>query len=489
MATLPSSHLKKISNDIINIMSASTDNSPRGSRKVPKSNVDIKIDNHFGAKVYTSGSSISGHVVINHPRDVPFDDFEIIFIGTAATRVDFVNQYATYSHRPFLKLRMPIRAADFPNPRVFKAGEPTTSPSTSHRVENEGVREQHLRLPPSMGYWEENDQAPEMAQIEYAIKARAYRETAEEGKTVPLQGEQLLKVMPSLPEDAPFDITAADERYRLSKTKAIRKNIFSTKSGKLTATASQPSAIMLSADAYRMSESALRIKLEFDPASPDAAPPKINSIAAKLEALTFFSSAPMEGLPNLGGRVTYRVNPALNYSTTNPLTMAPLETVSWAKEEASTSRRDSGYSSTWAEGESSESDSSRRNKSAKSPTQHVATLDIPFALPTQNKKFFLPSFHTCLISRSYILHLTLSVGPMNTNISLNVPLQVAVEQLHAELRGDDLPSFESAMAQAEEEAADMHLSPRLMQVPSGRFQGNSSLPGYENLSHRLVPVA
>ncbi|CAM1511217.1 Fc.00g087300.m01.CDS01 [Cosmosporella sp. VM-42] len=492
------SHIRKLSH---NLMSVTQDQrAARQKSTKPTGNMDIIVDGHFSAKVYTSGSTISGYVVVNSPRDVAFDEFEILFTGTSYTRVDFVNQYATFSARPFMKLRMPMRASDFPNPRVFKAGRTYTIPfnfvvphqltlgACSHACVSPNVCEQHLRLPPSMGYWEDNDQAPEMAQIEYAIHARAFQDTKEHGKIIPLEGQQLLKVLPSRPEDAPLDITAKDERYHLSKTKTIRKNLFSAKSGKITATATQPSAIMLSADAHRVSESSLRINLDFNPATAEAVPPKINSVTAKLHATTFFSSAPMDILPNLGSRVTYRTNPSLTYSTTNPLVTAPLETVSWAHE---TARRDSGYSSS-PEQDGSDSDTShgRHNKKSTKPSMHhVATVDIPFTLPTAGKKFFLPSFHNCLISRAYVVHLNISTGPMNTSISLAVPLQVAVENIHEPPQVDDLPSFETAMAQMEEEDADMHLQPRLLQVPSARYQNTSALPGYEDLSRRTVAVA
>ena len=77
---------------------------------------------------------------------------------------------------------------------------------------------------------------------------------------------------------------------------------------------------------------------------------------------------------------------------------------------------------------------------------------------------------------------------MNTTISLSVPLQIAVDGIDAP-SNDELPSFESAIAQAEEHEADNFLQPRLMQVPSARYQGNSILPGYNDMNQRSVAVA
>ncbi|KAJ3519540.1 hypothetical protein NM208_g14089 [Fusarium decemcellulare] len=506
MARRPSlivnSHLIKLSHDIMS--SLTTDNGPRGNRPRPtKTGIDIKIDQHWNSKAYTSGSTIAGHVLVNTQRDVAFDDFEILFTGTAYTRVDFVNQYssATYASRPFMKLRMPIQDSEYPSPRVFQAGRTYTIPfhfvvphqltlsACNHPVEHDGVREHHLHLPPTMGFWEHNDQSPDMAHIEYAIRAGAFKDAAEEGRTLALDAFHMVKVLPSLPEDAPLDIGPNDERYNLSKTKTIRKNLFSAKQGKLTTTASQPGAIMLSANFLNASTTNLKVNLEFSTSSADIAPPKINSVSAKLHSTTFFSNAPMNHLPNLGARIKHQSSPSLTYSTTTPIPVHPDTQLSW-ENAAPVSRRDSGYSSgAWHDEEASESDSGRHNKkSDKNSVRRYATLDIPFTLPTGGNKVFLPTFYSCISARTYIVYLTISAGPMNTNINLAVPVQVAVENTY-EPADDELPTFDAAVAEAEQADADLHLQPRLMQVPSARFQGTSTLPCYNDLRRRQVAVA
>lgn len=485
---------------------AASDNGPRSTRPRPaKSGIDIKLDQHWSSKSYTSGSKVTGNVIISTQRDVAYDGFDIFFTGTAYTRVDFVSQYssANYASRPFMKLRMPLSPADFPSNRVFEAGRTYTIPfhfvvphqltlsACNHPVEHEGIRDHHLQLPPTMGFWERNDQSPDMAHIEYGIRAVATKNGEEEGRTLPLDSFHMVKVLPAMPEDAPLDICSKDERYCLSKTKPIRKNLFSAKQGELTTTASQPSAIMLSGNFLNASGTNLKVNFEFSSTSKDVTPPKVNSVSAKLHATTFFSSAPMTQLPNLGSRIKHQSTPSLTYSTTTPVPMRPDTRLTW-EDEAPGSRRDSGYDSAfWNEGETSESDDTQRNKKAsKYNIRRYATLDIPFNLPTSNSKLFLPTFYSCLSARAYILHLTLSVGPMNTNINLNIPIQVAVENTYDHIDDDELPSFDAAIAEAEEADVDLHLQPRLMQVPDARFQGNSVLPGYEDMRMRAqVAVA
>lgn len=472
--------------------------------------MEVKIDQHFKAKVYTSGSTIAGHVAVRVLKDTSFDHLDIVFTGISATRLDFVQQYPSHSFRPFLKIRMPIQESDLPENQVFRAGNEYKIPfhfvvphqltigACNHTCLSPEVRARHLRLPPSLGAWDADDQAPDMTQIEYAINAKAIQRV--NGAAVKaLEAHHVLKVLPSLPEDAPLDITFRDEWYKLSKTKTIRKSLFSSKTGQFTANAVQPNAVMLSADGHKSSMTSVRVNLEYAPSSAETAPPKVNSVTGKLVSTTFFSAVPIDHLPNLGSRTNCESTPCLNYTTTHSLFTLPVESVSWMQKDASShSRRDSGYSSTVVEGDASETDHSTaegrerqnsRGKSSKTPklstVKHTTDLEIPFTISNSNKKLFLPSFHSCLISRTYTLQLSLSVGPTNTAIALSVPVQVGVETIY-EPQDHELPSFESAVA---EEEADAYLQPRIIHAPESAPQNDNRLPGYSELSRRTVSVA
>jgi hypothetical protein len=138
---------------------------------------------------------------------------------------------------------------------------------------------------------------------------------------------------------------------------------------------------------------------------------------------------------------------------------------------------------------SSQSDSNdRRRKKEKSHGQgqkYTTTLSVPISLPT-DKKTFIPTFHSCIASRVYTLHLTVVLGGAGgeKKLALVVPLQVAIasspspeqgrrdgeeaagEERTAEQNSTisqreqqhDLPSFEEA-------SADAHLRPRVLHAP------------------------
>jgi hypothetical protein len=456
-----------------------------------KTSIEIKLFDHYEAKIYTSGSHISGEVIINPLRDTHFDAIQIMFLGITMTRLEAV-QIPQKSSHAFLKLNMPIPESEYPVPRVFELGRTYTFPfhfvvpttltlsACRHATQAEHVTDHHLRLPPTLGSWERTDLAPTTAQVEYVVKARALRDGGHDRRPVRIfEANQLVNVLPASPEDPPLNITAGERSYTLKKAKHIRKNFFSGKLGKFTATSSQPPAVRLDVDGVHSSGTVATLQLKFVPSSPNVPPPKVSSISGKVAATTYYSAMPMTSLPNLGYRSGFAVDQRLAYKSNVPLFNTQVAQVSW-KEHNDCGRRDSGYSS---EPDGNSHESSDRG-SSKSPIYYTASLAIPFSLPTK-KKLFPPTFHSCLISRVYSVNLTLTVGPANNSIQLALPLQVAVDPVEGLGIDDDLPSFDDVLAQEHEREADEHLQPRVLRVPAPEFQGNSLLPGYEDFSARF----
>ncbi len=224
-------------------------------------------------------------------------------------------------------------------------------------------------------------------------------------------------------------------------------------------------------------------------------------MSARLTARTYFASSSITTFPNLGDwQRTLAAEKRGSYSTSVSLFSQPIDKFRWSKHTGIT-RRDSGYSSdTLADESDADADadaaatphadrlsvstlaaaastaSPRRKSDGASPDVfHTAILQVPIKLPL-SRKTFVPTFHSCLLSRVYILQLaiTLSSGSAGSStINLSVPLQVAVDRDAA--FDADLPSFEAAVEEAE---ADEHLRPRLLSVPRQQFQETSVLPGY-----------
>ena len=482
----------------------------------PKSNVQIRFDNHFSSKVYTSGSPVSGTVGITTQRDVRFDSIQILLIGATRTRADGVGSQSESSHT-FLKLSMPVPETAYPVPRVLETGRTLNLPfnfvvphyltigACNHHVASEPVRDHHVRLPPSMGFWERDDMAPDMARVEYSVKARVFREPEMGGPAVKvMEASQQIRVLPASLEDPPLSVAKHDKQYRLTKTKTLRKSLLAGKLGRVTATAVQPEAAHLRPDGLGISSTNAQVHLHFEPAAPEIPAPKVTSVSAKVTSHTYFASGPISGFPNLGDwNRSYSADRRGSYQTSVNLFSQAVDHFRWTQY-ANQQRRDSGYSSDAAHGtdddddvpaaatrrrgsnksKSSSSSNRRRSAAAATAAGHVgytAILQVPIKLPLA-KKTFLPTFHSCIASRVYVLHLAVTLGSGSstgsaTTINLAVPLQVAVDLADAALDAA-LPSFETAVEDAE---VDEYLRPRRLTVPDEQFRETSVLPGYGDL--------
>ncbi|KAH8889820.1 arrestin [Thozetella sp. PMI_491] len=460
----------------------------------PRTRMEITLDNFYTSKVYTSGSS----------RDVPFDVVQIVLMGQTKTRVDGLNTPHEVTHT-FLKMVMPIPESTYPVPRVLEAGEQYSIPfhfvipyyltvnACGHRVSNEHVRDKHVLIPPSMGDWEKSDMGPAMAGVEYSIKARIFRDEDQCRRIKIIETSQRINVLPASFEEPPLSLTRNDVLYKMTKSKAVRKNLLSSKQGQLSAEAIQPSAVFLKPDGRCSSGTAAQVALTFDPSSADAPTPEITGVSGKVTAHTFFSSGTIANFPNLGDWNQQFSEKRGDYRTSSSLGPIAIDKPRWLKHNPSATRRDSGYSScneddaaevdslnsgrrTAAATTSRSRSSKKANKRTGSPSVYTTTLQLPIRLPT-DKKTFIPTFHSCIASRVYVLHLALvvGIGATSTTLNLSLPLQVAVESEAASPQDMGLPSFEAAVQEAE---ADAHLQPRTIGIPAQEYMETSVLPGY-----------
>lgn len=484
----------------------------------PKYDVRIHLQNHFKTKTYTSSSPLSGNVTIAAQRDLRFDAVEIMFLGRTRTRTD---GYAApnESVHTFLKLMMPIPESLYPVPRLLEAGTTMTVPfnfvlpsfltlnACTHTVDSDQVRDHHLCPPPSMGSWgrgnlEKDDLSPHMVEVEYCIKARVWRWPETQGHAVKImEAIQPIQFLPAFAEDAPLSITKNDMLYRMSRSKTIRKSLVTAKIGKITATGRQPKAIILQPDGRVGASTTAKIELKFEPVSADVQPPKITGMSSKIIAHTYYSAGPIHNFTNIGDfNAGFHSSRRGTYTKSISLQAKPLGGVTWFTHEAG---RDSGYSSdTEPENTASEEDDpdaekneGHRRKSStitsivrpfkqQSPLPtsliyHTTTLQLPVDLPTA-KKYFVPTFHSCIASRVYTLRVSLTVasGPTTTStVSLDLPVQIAVEALEPDEKAGDegLPSFDDAL---EDAAVDELLRPRTMGTPQAGSQGAIGLPEY-----------
>ncbi|EOD43647.1 putative arrestin domain-containing protein [Neofusicoccum parvum UCRNP2] len=479
--------------------------------------VDISLKGEAGrhgsyVTSFSTMDKLEGEVAVTAPHDTRFDDIEIAFVGQSETFVDKFSTAPTMSSRTdaghlFLKLRQPIDESTLPMPRIAEAGRTYTFPFTfvipdqllpkaCQRYANDQVRAAHLQVPPSMGDTSISghggklldDLTPEMARISYAIKVTITRERETDGKIVTLVDKtKKVRVKPAFEEQPPLVVGSNDADYRLREEKTIRKGVFKGKLGKLVMETQQPRSLRIpgarTAEDRPITTSA-KVVLRFDPADEDCLPPRLGNLSSKLKVTTFFATTPRRQFP-CREQVLLDISQGI-FSEMLPLSSRCMAAAQWQKHtptaETATSpavsRRDSGVSDC--------SDSSSKQNVPEPSTAYAgrsyytANLLIPIQLPTN--KTFVPTFHSCLVSRVYRLDLSLSTSA-TTSLSLKVPLQVSAEG-SAE-GASESAERESSQAVAREAAAALHdvFAPRSVAPPSAEFLEGSQMdarpPGYE----------
>lgn len=391
-------------------------------------------------------------------------------------------------HR-FLTLRQPIDRSSFPNPRVFEAGRAYKFPFTftipsqllpkacSHDVVSDHIREMHLMLPPSIGdadlagYGSTllDDLAPEMSKITYAIQVKIAHLCRSEGISVLADKMKKVRVKPAFPEQPPQNIDHNAE-YRLHQEKTVRKGLFKGKLGTLSAKTIQPPPLVIPGARSiqgRPITAMAKLVLRFDPAQELNAPPKLGSLATKLKVSTYYASAPRKSLPTRS-TLGFDLSQGL-YSEYVPISNLCIASAQWEKHDASSNpsaaglmRRDSGISdcSTASQSEAAFAMGILpASTDYKQGTFYTTQVLVPIALPTTRN--FIPTFHSCLISRTYALALQFSTHS-SSNLNLKVPIQICAE-------GSDT-GIENARARSVEQsafrsAADV-LAPRSVAPPT-----------------------
>lgn len=400
----------------------------------------------------------------------------------------------TEANHRFLTLKQPIDEADLPSPQILLAGKKYTFPffftipahllprACPHKVASDYVRETHLMLPPSLGDAELagfggtllDDLAPDMSKIVYGIKVRVTQLHEGEGKLhILAEKMRKIRVKPAFEEQPPLNIDG-NPAYRPRQEKTIKKGLFKGKLGTLTAQTVEPKTLTIpgarTIDNKPIATRA-RVLLRFDPAEESSTPPRLGCLKTNIKVSTFYASSPRQTFPSrdsLGYDLTQGV-----YSENITLSNMCIASAQWEKQPASANpvvtdnlvRRDSGISdcSITTTADAFNNGIPTASKSYKGGSFYTASILVPITLPTN--KNFIPTFHSCLISRTYSLNLQLSAhapGVSDPSLNLKVPLQVCAE---GSVTGNENARARSAEATVLQEAQRM-FTPRSVAPPN-----------------------
>jgi hypothetical protein len=463
---------------------------------------------------YSTMDTIEGNVKITATHDTRFEDIDIAFVGKEACRkhnlmslnctdiltgmtqvyVDTLSTTPSMTGRTeanhrFLVLRQPIAEEDFPSPRIFEAGRSYQFPFTftvptqllpkscSHKVSSDHVHDCHLMLPPSLGDPDLSgfggtlldDFAPDMSKINYMVKVRIAHLRGPDGIAILGEKSKKVRIKPALIEQPPLNIEGSHE-YRPLQEKNVRKGLFKGRLGTLITRTCQPKALVIPGARTAGMDSITtmaKLLLRFDPAEESATPPKLGSLATKLKVSTYYASSPRQAFPS---RLTIGFDVSQGaYLESVPLSTLCIASAHWEKHTSAANpepadpleRRDSGISDCSALSSADAAFATGllpASSNYKNGTFYTAQILVPVSLPPN--KNFVPTFHSCLVSRTYTLALQFAATG-GSALNLKVPVQICAE-------GSDA-GIENARARSVEESAyrrhvDVHAPPSFEEV-------------------------
>ena len=454
--------------------------------------MNIVLDNHYEGKVYSTFDAIKGRVEITAPHDTRFDQVCITFEGTTRTYVENLSPSATRSRttavHKFLRLIMPLPESCYPQPRIAEAGhtykfefnfaipEQLLPRACSHSCSTPNLHHAHLQVPPSIGDRDissNEDLCPDMAKITYAVRVGVIRNGERNTQDIVLvEGLKKLRVVPAVQEAPPLSLGEGFEDYVVSKTKSLKKGMFSGKLGHITIAAAQPSALVRSAPSPNCTTAPTTmatVKLRFDPHEPSSPPPRLGGLNTKIKSTTFYSARPATIIPSHFNMLSQFETTRGVYDASISLSSRCVESVAWKRHEPKQGdRRRNSDSSTSS---SDLSDNALTMEQKPGHPFYTASVIVPITLPTN--KIWPPTFHSCIVSRVYAIDLSLSVhspgtGVPTTSLVLHLPIQVSAT-------GNLTERAQLTAAEAAAELADANafMQPRVIEVPSEQHVGNS----------------
>ncbi|KAL8907810.1 MAG: hypothetical protein Q9207_001213, partial [Kuettlingeria erythrocarpa] len=448
---------------------------------------------------YSSLDQIQGTVSVAAPVDTKVEQVFITFEGGTRTYVEKTASTAPTNDRlnayhTFLRLVQPMDDAIFPESGILKAGETYNFPfifavpdkllpsSCSHQTENDTVHQAHLQPPPTLGdpltaVWGKSlmdDMSPDMAVVSWCIRVRITSAARTDNKPAYVADDsKKVRVVPAVPEHPPIVILGGKEdEYRLRKEKCIKKGTFKKRLGTMVMESTQPRSLRLpppGTDNPASATTSASVNLRFDPAYPGAQPPKLETLVTKLKVATFYATSPMTEIPHRSS--DYHFSPSRSlFVESVPLSSRCMASAQWDEHTSPTSppRRDSVLSTI-------------HNPKIPDPSSlhkthlpyYSAHLVVPITFPrkedgTGSNKIFVPTFHSCLLSRIYVLDLILSCNTPDPSITIPTMRLKLPIQISAEGSPDAGPSIseDEAQAIAQREAGEFTWQPRSLVAPS-----------------------
>lgn len=422
---------------------------PPAMARKPKMELHLEGDSHE----FTTGDRIQGKVIIEPQTETPFDTIEIKLMGQSRTFVDLMSalpghQEITKSSQTFLTLRQPGLEARYPLDRTLQRGMTYEFPfefvvpkrlvdgSCGHQVASPAVRDAHLGLPPSFSRHdsvgkggEVDNTVPETTIINYGISATIFKSkklNTSKGPTTLATSWREILVVPCTEATLPTDSNktargAAPSDHCLRSVKKMSKGIIRSSLGTVTVEATQPKLLKLKRREeganHRFCTVPVNVMLRFDNKNRSTAEaPQVSKITSRLEVNTFYTTSNHQNLPQKNDSV-YDRNRRV-YTKHLPSTALTPEEVVWRTAKTQ-SKDDLGSQSAHLE--------VADTLPTPNSSSQIADLLVPVSIPVPTT--LVPTFHSCLISRTYILETSIKLTSQGCTrtANLRLPLQISTD--------------------------------------------------------------
>lgn len=266
----------------------------------------------------------------------------------------------------------------------------------------------HLQVPPTMGGWHKwehdgeilSDPTPDMVEVCYKVTAVATLKDSQ-GRSTTAEIARRICIVPSFPE-APPQFSSS---YRIREESIVKRNILSNRLGCLVMEAQPPSALKGIKSGNAVS---CRVLVRFDPASHEWGPPPADGIMRKIHVTTIYTSGAALAADNADGQ---------ERSYTEALSLPPfnLSGVQWLKKYPGWEHMQ------LSNGRMTPSEVIAPSAGYVGGVYYLLKLSIPVEFPAG--KILVPTFRSCLVSRTYELEISLSLSS-TAPISVRFPLQI-----------------------------------------------------------------
>ncbi|KAE8343209.1 hypothetical protein BDV24DRAFT_149827 [Aspergillus arachidicola] len=383
--------------------------------------VTVNLDDQKDGVVnnYTTGDEINGNVTVTVNEDVIIDALQIIFEGTSETTVEpagtIINRIA--ATHCFLRLRQPVENGRLPPCQTLRQGIVYSFPFTfvlpgrllpqacDHETSNWVLKDAHTRLPPALDdsvfldsqRTTPDDFAPTACRVSYIVKVwitkALFDGDSQFSSSVLAAGGKEVHIIPTVDEEPPLSVQEDSAQYRPWAETLIREGLFRIPTGQLKLFAVRPRPLVVQ---LRGSEPS------------DERPPELDTVCSQLKVMTFLGVLPFTDFPTnspnewnqMNRRTFQQVIPLLNIQVGSALWQMEMET----------------HSPPYG---------NLRQRMAQQKTYYTASISISTSLPPG--KSFTPIFHSCYISRIYILKLKVSyfiLSRLRATSSIKLPFQI-----------------------------------------------------------------